>query len=398
MANVSSNKRTVAEHLFQDACHFDFFQAVHLLERLFPEGCPLGRDVHPSKEIVRLRVHQTVIFPASEIYDLVDSDRDVPVPTMIVNFMGLTGPLGVLPLFYTDLLMGLEREAVKAGEKRIPLRDWLDIFNHRFSSLFYRAWEKYRFYVAFERDLFQARDFRDAAVPQAEEPDLFTLSLFCLVGLGERRLRNRLRVASLEYREGKLAEKSLARIEDLAFLHYGGFFAHRPRNALSLEALLNDFFALPFRILQFQGQWLVLDAAKQTRLGAANSDLGKNVVAGERVWDVQNKVRVRLGPISYAVFAQFLPDREPVAERKSIYLLSHLVRLYIGPELDFDIQLILRKEDIPACHMNADAGVGPQLGRNTWVACEGFTEDADDAVFEGETVVFVNRTAHSQVT
>ena len=57
-----------------------------------------------------------------------------------VNFMGLTGPDGVLPLYYTV------RGGTRPG-RRHGVRDFLDIFNHRIISLFYQAWEKYRFTV-----------------------------------------------------------------------------------------------------------------------------------------------------------------------------------------------------------------------------------------------------------
>ena len=52
----------------------------------------------------------------------------------------------------------LHRAALPAGAdakgpERNALRDWLDLFNHRIVSLFYRAWEKYRFYLPYERGI-----------------------------------------------------------------------------------------------------------------------------------------------------------------------------------------------------------------------------------------------------
>jgi type VI secretion system protein ImpH len=70
-----------------------------------------------------------------------------------------------------------------------------------------------------------------------------------------------------------------------------------------------------------------------------------------------------------------------VPHRKSFFLLAHLVRLYVGPELDFDVQLVLRAQDVPAFELREANGCGPQLGWNTWVRSQAMTRDAEDAVF-----------------
>jgi type VI secretion system protein ImpH len=182
----------------------------------------------------------------------------------------------------------------------------------------------------------------------------------------------------------------LARIEDLSLLYYSGHLAHHPRNAWGLEAILGDYFRLPVQVDQFQGQWLLLEPANQTRLaadpGPDNNQLGATAVAGERVWDVQTKFRIRMGPLDYPAFLDFLPDYAPVPERKAFFLLIHLVRLYVGLELDFDVQLVLKGDEVPECRLVDDGTVGARLGWNTWIRSQAFTGDAADAVFEGEEV------------
>jgi type VI secretion system protein ImpH len=372
------------DRLFAEGFAFDFFQAVRLLEKLLPGRRPIGREGPPRSEVVRFRALASLTFPASAIHDLARPDDGERPPAMTVTFMGLTGPKGALPHHYTELLMRLHRDG--KGDEKHSLRDWLDLFNHRLVSLFYRAWEKYRFYVPYER-----------GEPARPEPDAFTRSLFSLVGLGLPSLRNRLQVRTRdEAAEGRV----LARVEDLAVVYYGGLFARRQRTAVGLQAVVQDYFGLHAQVRQFQGQWLPLEAANQSRLGdeGHNTALGVNTVVGERVWDVQSKFRVRLGPLCYAQFLNFLPDHSPARARKAFFLLCHLVRLYAGPTFDFEVQLVLRGDEVPSCRLAAEGeGVGPRLGWNTWVSSRPRACAAEDAVFEGGERVWTSDVPYSSI-
>jgi type VI secretion system protein ImpH len=368
---------SVAELLFAEGFAFDFFQAVRLLEKMAPERRPVGHESAPSAEAARFRAHTALNFPASAIYQIEPPAAPVRSPIMTVTFMGLTGPSGVLPRHYTEMLM---RAREVKGPERYVARDWFDLFNHRVISLFYRAWTKYRFWLAYERG--------EYALP---DPDVFTESLYSLIGLGARSLRNRLQVAVWPNVEGVPGQRVLARVDDLALTYYAGLLAHRPRCAISLERLLEDFFGIPIRVLEFQGQWLQLAPENQSRVGveAANSSVGLNVVVGERVWDVRGKIRIRLGPLSYQQFASFLPDQSPVSERKEFFRLMHLVRLYIGPELKVEVQLILKASEIPPCRSGRK---GARLGWDSWVVSRPMRRDSGDAVFEGVEVTWVTQT------
>src|SRR5205814_119956 len=179
-------------------------------EQLEPERVPIGRAGPPAQEVVRFKALASLGFPPSSISNLTPPTNAVSVSTMTVPFMGLTGPSGVLPRHYTELLLRLEKE-LKTPEK-YALRDWLDLFNHRFISLFYRAWEKYRFDVTYSRRR------RVAA-----ESDLFSHALLSLVGLGTPGLQSRLRVVSCwEYGAGQREERILAKVENLAMVFYSG--------------------------------------------------------------------------------------------------------------------------------------------------------------------------------
>ena len=112
--------------------------------------------------------------------------------------------------------------------------------------------------------------------------------------------------------------------------------------------------------------------------------LGVNTVVGERVWDVQGFFRVRLGPLSYGQFAAFLPHRAEGNGPRTADLMARLVRFYAGPELDFDLALVLKAAEVPACRLPEGPQPGPALGWNSWLANEPVAQDAEDAAFSNE--------------
>jgi type VI secretion system protein ImpH len=379
-----------ADELYARGPEFDFFQAVRLLELL--EHDPADADWSEVEDVARFRAHQSLNFPPSAIHAVEPPPAGRPAPTVIVNFLGMTGPQGALPTHYTQLL--LRRPEPTA------LRDWLDLFNHRLVGLYFRAWEKYRFPVSYLRNALSRR----AAAAEGPDPNRnrFTIALLSLIGMGapdEHRRRpalwDRLRVEAPPPGDAQAPPRPLAHIDDLALLHYAGLFAHKPRNAVGLTAVIADYFGLQAQIQQFTGQWLYLDPAGQSRLptgdAGVNCELGVNAVAGERVWDVVSKFRVRLGPLRYHEFVEFLPDPAAVPQRKGIFLLSQLARLYVGMELDFEVQLVLHGDDVPELHLRdvAEGDLGARLGWNTWMPGGRMPHAVDEAVFDSaeETVV-----------
>jgi type VI secretion system protein ImpH len=381
-AGQPAAQKSVADDLFARAYDFDFFQAVRLLERLLPKLRAVGRGAKPDGEVVRFKSWYSLKFPPATVYDLALPEPDpasgVRLPQMVITFLSMAGASGVLPRHYTEMILRIDRDV--RGPERTALRDFLDLFTHRFVSLFFRAWEKYRFMVPYERGEFAQR-----------EPDTFTRSLFSLVGMGTSGVRERMRVALRDEDEGLPRETVLGRIDDLSALWFSGFLAHRPRNALPLEAMLAAFVRLPVKVCQFQGQWLRLDADNQSVMGPINGNncLGRNVIIGDRIWDVQSKIRIQLGPMTYNQFLEFLPDRSPRPERKGIFLLAQLVRLYVGPEMDVEFQLILKREEVPGCKVGPGLGLGSRLGWNTWSKRKPMARDAADAVFQAEEMVWI---------
>lgn len=354
---VSARRRSrtpVVDRLFEEPHAFEFFQAVQVLEREArrlseaPGSVRVGEDVAPRAEAVRFTAYQALLFPSAEVLEARpqrQADVDTPrhPPELAVGFMGLTGPSGVLPQYYTELLIRNLRE------KNLAVRDFFDLFNHRLISLFHRAWEKYRLPAAYER--------------QAPDEDPVTACLMALVGLDTPHLRKRLAV------------------DDEAIVHFAGHYAHWPRSVAALESILSDFFERRVRIQQFHGRWTWLAPDEFTALPTravpegSFAQLGMNAVVGERVWDVQGSFRICIGPVRYQQFIGFMPGSKDLAQ------LVDLARLFVGPTFSFDMQLTLAKEEVPYLALASEGKYVPRLGWNTWLKHEEFREDASDAVF-----------------
>ncbi|MEW5925889.1 MAG: type VI secretion system baseplate subunit TssG [Gemmatimonadota bacterium] len=338
MEDAGVKGRRVEDALRGDATSFGFFQAVRALERLLPGRAPVGRFADPADEVVRFSVDPAISFPASEILSLELPGGEGEAARMSVRFLGLTGPQGVLPHHYSLLVAEERRQARKEG----ALGAFLDLFQHRALSLFYRAWEKNRVAVAHEKG----------------EEDRLGEHLLDLVGAGLPRARARTPVP-----EAVLAA-------------YAGLLAQQPRGAVALEQLLEDFFGVPAEVEQFVGGWYALPLRDQCALGDEACDstrLGMGAVAGDEVWDQQTRLRVRLGPLPRARFDDFLPTGGAHVR------LRELLRFYCHDQFELELQLVLARDDVPACVLGADGDAQP-LGWATWMRSAPFPRDADDTI------------------
>lgn len=344
--------------LFETPYRFQFFQLVRLLERYCEQEyqrlgtadsrrIPVGHDGPPSKEVVRFRSRVSLAFPPNDVDDLVPALDAKKPPQMTVAFMGLAGALGPLPSHYTQLLLE------PAYDGRFPLRDFLDLFNHRLISLFYRAWERSHIAVAYER-----------AVCNQQEHDQLTENLFALIGLGDRSRRQWLG------------------LQVQGLLPYAGLIAQRPRSAHCLEQVLSGYFEVPVQVIQFQGRRMTLAEQDYTTLGgqattgAAHNRLGLNTIIGTSIWDQQAMFRVRVGPVSFQQFCRFLPCGEGDAVQPFIRLTEFLA----GPEFDFDVQVVLRRSDVPVLRLGGSKETAARLGWSTWLTSTEWRLDPDDLV------------------
>lgn len=363
-ANGGRTGPSVKESLFTRGYEYEFFQAVRLLGRIFPERKQVGTTARPAEECARFvtfanggdfkQSQLAMAFPASPIHDI-QSRQDSSEPVqMVIAFMGLTGTQGVLPLCYTELL--LETKAAKDNS----LAAFLDLFNHRLVSLFYRAWEKHRPAVLYE-----------IAASRKQQPDPLTQYLFDLIGMGTRGLHGRLGIS------------------DESLLLYAGLIAQRPHSASALRGILRDYFGMPVEIDQCIGSWYELEDADRCYLSEEleRNQLGVGSFIGDEVWDQQARFRLRVGPVDLERFKEFLPDTRPMEK------FVGLTRFLVGQSMVFDVQVFLHAEEVPYFRLDDEGyrsenrGSGSpiesdsvRLGWMGWLKTNTFDADAGDAV------------------
>ncbi|MFO7641673.1 MAG: type VI secretion system baseplate subunit TssG [Candidatus Competibacteraceae bacterium] len=340
MANpdrTSADPVALFEALRRKPYAFHFFQALRRLECLCPDRPRLGKSVRLADDPVRLTQEPSLAFAPATLAAF-DPGAEGRPPRLSEYFLGLFGPQGPLPLHLTEYARDRSRNH---GDHTFA--GFADIFHHRILCLFYRAWADAQPTVSFDRP----------------ETDRFNVYIGAPFGLGMPSLWNR------------------DAAPDLAKLHYAGRLVGQTRNPEGLQAILADFFNLPVTIENFVGHWLPLSETSRCRLGTSPTTglLGVTAVIGERVWDCQYKFRIVIGPMPLKEFQRFLPGSD------SLRRLVAWVRNYVGDELLWDVNLILKREEVPPLKLGEET----QLGWTTWLTSQPLDRDADDLKLDAIT-------------
>lgn len=346
MSPTGRRKSTsVIQQLAEYPHKYCFFQAVRLLERSSAfknigglSKMPVAGFTPPKTEAIRFYTNQSLSFPSSEISAITRKENKSSPKQwgMTVNFMGLSGVSGVLPLHYTELILR------RLKSKDESMREFFDLFNHRTISLFYKAANKYRFPVDYERNKLTAPDSKN-------KQDQTTNALLSLMGLGTNNLTDRLHT------------------NDESLIYYSGLFTQRVKTASGLKRILQNHFAIPVDIKEFIGQWQVLIDDVRTRLPGQecpqgqNNSLGKSVMLGRKGWFAQGKISIILGPLDRSQLYKFSPGTS------ALKALDEIVRLYVGFEINYDFIIRIKRSDLPN-RIKLTNKKPPIIGWNTWLS------------------------------
>lgn len=223
----------------------------------------VGHEGWPGQELVRFRTSQHLGFGGRDVVEASTQRRadGYLVTDLTVDCLGLTGARGALPSHYTELVLS----QLKAKEP--ALRDFLDLFNHRLISLFYRSWEKTQPAVHQERN----------------EEDLFTVIL-----------------------------KALTNSESTWEIYYGAALARGVTSAATLRAVLSDLTGMPVAVRSLQGGWQRVAPEEQTRLPSRTRPNGTfarlgDAMLGSRVWLADKGAEITFRPRDAVQLRALLP-------------------------------------------------------------------------------------------
>ena len=296
------------------ARRYGYFQLLRLLAARRPDRPLPGAGRAPQDEPVLVHPDPTPTFPSADVKRAVATGAEPSSRApfdVTVTFDGLYGvdavvPAGLVSRITTD----------PAGTR--PLRDFLDLFGHRFYGALWQAWSRGRPEVL--REDGQATHRR---------------RLFALAGLGTPG----------------------ADAPDSALLPLAGRLGTWGRGPEGLEALVEHQFGVGARVQEFLERRVTLP--DRPGLGAAR--LGHDAVVGQTVIDAAGQFRLGLGPLSRPQYDDLLPGA-PGAAR-----LARLIASYVPDPLGYDVELCLTPDAAQPARLGdpstARLGRSARLGR-----------------------------------
>lgn len=321
---------SLKDKLFEEAYVFDFLQAVRVFQLLYPDTIAPGEGVDPEKEPVRFSASVSFAFPPSDLVGTFPASSFSKVSVLQVNFLGIAGIQGPLPTPYTQLLID------RIQRKDLAFQDFLDIFNHRFISLFHKIRKRHRMGIY--------------EIP-AEKTTIGEM-LRSLAGLGFKN--------SLFQDKLKVPDRSLIGVANSLW--------PRVRSSVGLKFLLEKYFKIPARIHEFQGRWLSFQKSERSFIGIQEGQfnaLGKDCILGIKEWDKVGHITISFGPMDLSYFCSFFRNQKAYKSACS------LITFYTENSITFDFNLILKKDQVPPLMLGQESF----LGWRSWLKTKPFSEN-----------------------
>jgi type VI secretion system protein ImpH len=288
-----------------------------VLERLLGGDAAIGTAANLDEERIRIRHDKQLAFRTGEVsaVRVKDVNRDRPVVEITTSFLGLTGAASPLPPYIAE-------EVAQEDEEAPARRDFLDMFHHRFVSLFFRA---------------RARsDFSNGY--RSDQTDAWSRRVLALLGRDRR-----------------------TRVEPWRILRWSPILAQRNVTPAAVEAAVGDVLAealgeVGVAVEPFVGEWAAIDPDDRNRLGRERTTLGRDLVLGRRILDRASKFRLVVGPLGREGLVRLRGDE------KLLRRVADAVAELCAATLDFELVLWLTPEAAPHLELGS-----ARLGRDSWL-------------------------------
>ena len=292
------------------------FALLRWIEARTPEFPRLGKSLRSREDPLRLGNSPDMSFAPTELADV---NRASDGRYIVRSFShGLFGPNGPMPLHMTEHVWD---RLHNHGDS--CLRDFADIFNHRFACLLYRAWADAQPVTSFDR----------------AGRSGFGAHVAALAGYDSAPMQDR------------------DALSDNFKLRHAGQLSRRVRSAHELGVLMRHYLGVPARVQEYAFGYLSLDEDSTSRLGARNVVLGQTTVLGNRVPDVQSGFLIMLGPMPQEDYDRFAPEARLLAEIRDL--------VYNWLDATYGWSLCLSIETRTARRLQLGRGV--RLGFDSWI-------------------------------
>lgn len=301
-------KPTAEERLLSHGPRYNFFVSVGMLERLTPAAVRVGGEGPYNRESIRFRHDHDLTFAPGEISRIErvkvpsSSEQQLDKPRfryeLTTSFLGVSGAMTPMPLYIAE-------EVCQDDEGARIKRDFLDVFHHRLISLLYRIGTKFDF----------AREYTQ------DSDDSWSRRMLAMAGLD----------AYERWRPRHLSRQQLLRLAPL--------LASKVRSAHTLALALQDIAAdalgeASIHVMQFTGDWTMLDPEQRISLGRLNHELGLNAVLGVECFDRAGKATIVIGPLRDN-FRRFLADGDMFPA------ICELVGMLSPEPIEYELDLVL---------------------------------------------------------
>ncbi|WP_345492559.1 type VI secretion system baseplate subunit TssG [Orbus sasakiae] len=312
---------TLMQQLEAQLPKMNFYRFCQLLEQMTDNELKMGTGESPLADPLRFAPSPEMSFPASELKCIEREpylDRPITVRT---RFLGLYGVDSVLPPILLD-------DIVRKEEGYQAVMDFLDIFNHRIITQFYRVWLKYHYPASFIRG----------------GNDPISRCLLGLTGLG---------IAGTSEQIGT---------PDSRFLALLGLVTQRTRTAEGIVGVIKVLVPdCDVDVYEFYPQWM--NVPERAKLGDNVTSLGGNSILGQRFKECNQTVRVVIKPHNKALIEQLLPDGQLYND------VMTLMRAYLGYQAEAKMDLCIPKTFLPKTQL-IKRGIRARLGQTASLICD----------------------------